>query len=187
MAESSGNDKMYIIIILVMIFCFIYWYQTRLDTTTECEKCKNHHNDKNHKSDKHHEKNKNNTLKGIIKNNVKNNTKTNTKTNTKPNVKTNTKTNHHKTSHYKNKKCQENDQEEDVNGKQKSHSKPKKTVKFKDEDENIGDDETEISLDSLDSADHANSSGRQTNPQEAFKRAKAEDDAESESCSSLEM
>lgn len=36
---SDGNDKIYIIIILVMIGGFIYWYQTKLDTHNECKKC----------------------------------------------------------------------------------------------------------------------------------------------------
>lgn len=56
---ANSNDKFYIIIILGMIGFFIYWYQTKLNITESCSKCKyKESKEKNHTRKKHIEKKK---------------------------------------------------------------------------------------------------------------------------------
>lgn len=81
---SDSNDKLYIIVIIGMIFFFIYWYQTRLDTNkidpNVCKKCI-----KTSKSSKHGMKksSRSSALKSSSQNNNKHNVKYHNKQNDK--------------------------------------------------------------------------------------------------------
>lgn len=72
---SDSNDKMYIIVIIGMIFFFVYWYQTRLDaknldtSTNVCTMCskKIKHvkkKEENRNKNKNHVKVKKNKING---------------------------------------------------------------------------------------------------------------------------
>lgn len=118
--SGTGNDKLYIIVILAMIGCFIYWYQSRLDASSYCERCQRL--DSKTVSVK---KEKNRSSKTQKKSSKKKKSINASKSNTKD--------------------------ERYLTEKPKSRTKKgkKKSVTFKD------DEESDISLDSLDSSDHA--------------------------------
>lgn len=144
MSGSNSNDKVYVIIILIMIGCFVYWYQTRLDLHTECESCKK----RKHRQKKHHQKSSLNK-KPINPSNF--------------------------------------------------NQKVKKTVRFK--DEKIGnkhkrlntdkinndDDDTETSLDSLDSSDRSNLAHAGSSYPKSNKKEDSTNDSDNESCDSIAM
>lgn len=125
MSGSNGNDKVYVIVILMMIGCFVYWYQTRLDSHSECESCKR----RRLRHQKKHQQQNQNQKSSLAR-------KSSNLSNSNQKVK--------KTVRFK------SNNEEIENDRKPSRTEKSDRVNIeKDED-------TEISLDSLDSSDHSN-------------------------------
>src|SRR5579872_2645103 len=136
MSESGGNDKLYIIIILVMIGCFIYWYQTRLDNS-ECPTCRERRlkMDTNNDNRLHSKKMRQRSKTNQTQEDYRVRSKSAPKSKSKSKLKSAMKNKHGR--------------------KGKSNSKSKKRVTFEEEDDENMDDESDITLDSLDSTDQA--------------------------------
>lgn len=122
-----SDDKIYIIIIMVMIGFFVYWYQKRIENA-RCQKCIRRSNKRNKLS---HSKSSSGKLSSGKSSSGKSSSG---------------KLRHRKLSHHKSSKKKSSDHKKDNN----IINPIIKSVKFKDND-------TDVSLESLDSSDHLGS------------------------------
>lgn len=140
---STGNDKLYIMIILAMVGCFIYWYQTRLDSV-ECPSCQ-------------YKRIKCDNIDSLSRSSYKAPTKSYAKTSDKILNRTSAKISA-KTSNKIPTKTLPKELSNKEKIKSKSHHKKKKHKRLQEDDTekiNDEDNDNESSLESLDSSDHA--------------------------------
>lgn len=137
LSNQSGSDKLYIVVILVMVGIFIYWYQNK--SIQECQQCKKRYDSDKKKSA--HISKKHRSNKGKQKDSCQENMGNREKKKKRKHIKS--------VSFKEDEVFNDDDTVEDENNSK--YQKKRKLHKNRRQE----DEESEISLDSLDSSDHA--------------------------------